>query len=66
MLSTDFSTNCAPNFIQNSDKLITLEINTRPKTKGLSAQSLTITSKVEVPNHVFYINFGKTAASLPK
>jgi len=53
MLSTDFSTNCAPNSIQNADNLITLG-NTSAETKDLSAQSLTITSKVS------YINFGIT------
>jgi len=41
-LSTDFSTNCAPNSIQNIDNLITLG-NTNAE--NLSAQSLTITSK---------------------
>jgi len=33
-LSTDFSTNCAPNFIKNPDVLITLGIRA-PKTKVL-------------------------------
>jgi len=48
MLSTVFSTNCAPNFIQNPYYLL-LGIRV-PKTKDLSAQWLT--------NHVFYVNFG--------
>jgi len=40
MLSTDFSTNCALNFIQNTNILITLG-NPSAENKGL-----TITSKV--------------------
>jgi len=47
-LSTDFPTNYAPNFIQNTDNLILLGIRV-PKAKDLSAQSLkaiSITSKV--------------------
>jgi len=42
-------TNCAPNYIQNTDILITLgnkSAKNKAKTKDLSAQSLTITSKV--------------------
>jgi len=34
MLSTDFSTNCALNFIQNTDNLITLG-NTSAENKGI-------------------------------
>jgi len=45
MLSIDFSTICAPNFIQNTDILILLGIRV-PKTKDLKPQLLTITSKV--------------------
>jgi len=33
-VSTDFTINCAPNFIQNSDNLITLA-NTSAENKGL-------------------------------
>jgi len=58
MLSTDFSTNCAPDFIQNTDILLLLGIRV-PRTKDdLSAQPLTITSKVRFQTIFFYINFG--------
>jgi len=46
MLSIDFSTNSAPNFIQNTDILITLGYECQKQRTILSAQSLTITSKV--------------------
>jgi len=42
-LSTDFLTNCALNFIQNTDNLITQ----------------LITSKVSFQTMSFYINFGR-------
>jgi len=45
MLSTDFSTNRTPNFIQNTDILITLG-NTSAENKGFECTSLTITSKI--------------------
>jgi len=49
---------CAPNFIQNTDILITLILITLGNTKDLSAQSPTITSKVVgFPTMIFYINF---------
>jgi len=43
MLNTHFSTNCAPNFIQNTDNLIIVG-NMSAEKKGLG--SLTITPKV--------------------
>jgi len=61
MLSMDFSTNCAPNFIQLTsfktpifESLLGIWVS---KTKDLSAQSLTITLLSRFPNYVFYINF---------
>jgi len=50
MLSKDFSTNCAPSLIQNTDILITLRV---PKTKDLSAQSLAINMENRFPYHIF-------------
>jgi len=38
MLSTDLSTNCAPNFIQNADILVTLG-NTSAENKGLKVHN---------------------------
>jgi len=57
MLSTDFSTDCAPSFIQNTDIFIVLLGIRAPETKDLSAHTLTITSKVEFLTIVFSIKF---------
>jgi len=59
MLSPDFSTNCAPNFIKNTYILITLGNTMRmPKTKDLSVKSLTITLKLGFKTMFFSINSG--------
>jgi len=58
-MSTDFSTNCGLNFIQNTDHLITLE-NTSAKNKGLEHDyTIAYYNNIEsrLLNHVFYINF---------
>jgi len=52
-MSTDFSTNCAPNFIQNmSDNLITLG-NTNAENKGLECTIAYNNVESRFPNHVF-------------
>jgi len=55
MFSTDFSTNYAPNFIENTDILIILG-NTSCENKGLECTIACNNSKSRFPNHVF-INF---------
>jgi len=52
MLSTDFSTNCAPNFFENSDNLITLG-NTYAENKGLECTIAYNNIENRFPNHVF-------------
>jgi len=59
MLSTYFSTNCAFNFIQNTDYLIIATLgNTRAENKGLECTIPYDNIKSIFLNHVFYINFG--------
>jgi len=50
ILNTDFSTNCAPNYIKNI--LITLE-NTSAEKKGLECIIAYNNIKSRFPNHVF-------------
>jgi len=55
MSSTDLSTNnCAPNFIQNTDILITPG-NTSAENKALEWYNLTITSKVGSNKPCFFL-----------
>jgi len=56
MLSTGFSTNCAPNFFQNSDNLITFG-NMSTENKGLNCIVAYNNIISRFPNHIFYINF---------
>jgi len=51
-LSIEFSTNCAPNFIQNSNILITLG-NTNAENKGLECAIAYNDIKSRFPSHVF-------------
>jgi len=50
-------TNCAPNYIQNTDILITLG-NKSAKNKGLECTIAYNNIESAFHNHVFYINFG--------
>jgi len=52
MFDVDLSTNCAPNFIQNTDILITLE-NTGAESKGLEFTIAYINIKSRFPQPCF-------------
>jgi len=54
MLSADFLTDCAPNFIQNTDILITITLgNTSAENKGLECTFTYNNIENRFPNHDF-------------
>jgi len=57
MLSTNFSTKCAPSFIQNTDNLINLG-NKSAENKGLEYTFAYNNIESWFPNHIFYMNVG--------
>jgi len=52
MLTADFSTNCVPNFIQNTDILITFG-NTSAKNQGLECTIAYNNIESQFANHAF-------------
>jgi len=54
MLSTNFSTYCAPNYIQNTDNIITLGNTYECRKKGLECTIAYTNIESGFPNHFLY------------